>query len=281
MKKNPKIRYVDMCIWVDTHIRDENKSDADIEKLYEYLRMIAYMLACKRRFFNKESDYDLFSHYIATELYNRMTTPRQYLSENDSDYIAPIKSCLNYMKQILYARKCDFIKNEIGNPIENNDADLLIRNYMQSEISLNSRGLLKCDIELYLNKIDTIIHNEIYNGVYSKDKVLAWKLYTSVLISFLRNITLSNDNKQKFNKYNNGGLDREELYSSCIEDETVTAPIVYDLDSSYLDYVAMILQKIKSTIITDINEFSSYYDVSDDMIGDVLSYSDGLDRKVD
>ena len=51
MRKKPEIRYVDMAIYVDEHIHEPNH---DVKKIYDYLTMLAYMLAVKRRFFNYE-----------------------------------------------------------------------------------------------------------------------------------------------------------------------------------------------------------------------------------
>ena len=51
MRKKPKIKYTDMAIYVDNNILNP---DADVSLIYNYLQMLAYMLAVKRRFFNKE-----------------------------------------------------------------------------------------------------------------------------------------------------------------------------------------------------------------------------------
>ena len=43
--KDKKIKYTDMCIYIDNNI---NKPDADVEKIYDYLVKISYMLASKK-----------------------------------------------------------------------------------------------------------------------------------------------------------------------------------------------------------------------------------------
>ena len=53
-------------------------------------------------------------------------------------------------------------------------------------------------------------------------------------------------------------------------DESVTAPVVYDLDKKYIDYIAFMMQKIKKLIIEDIKELSKTYDLPDNMIEDIL-----------
>ena len=51
MRKKPNIKYTEMAIYVDKHIHEP---DHDVEKIYEYLVMLAYMLSVKRRFFEHE-----------------------------------------------------------------------------------------------------------------------------------------------------------------------------------------------------------------------------------
>lgn len=75
MKRKPPIRYVDMAIYVDNNIF--SKDTTVIETIYDYLTMLAYMLSCKRRFFNKEEYYDGFAKYLAEIVYLRMIDKRQ------------------------------------------------------------------------------------------------------------------------------------------------------------------------------------------------------------
>ena len=171
MRKKPKIRYVDMAIYVDSHIKED---DHDVKLVFDYLVMLAYMLAVKRKFFNKESYYDHFANYMAIIVYTRMTTKRQYLPENDPKYLSPVKSCLNYMKQILYARKCSFIAEEFNFTTRDSDEEsFAFKDHMTSVAMSTPNNLLICDMKVYLSTINGIIKDHIYNGVYGNDKVLA------------------------------------------------------------------------------------------------------------
>lgn len=277
MRKKPPIRYVDMAIYIDKNIHNE---DHDVETIFEYLVMLAYMLSIKRRFFNKESDYDQFANYMAIIVYTRMTTYRQYLPEDDPKYLTPIKSCLNYMKQILYARKCAYCNEEFNytTPEASFDTEVT-REYMTEQVMATPNSLLACDMQVYLKTIDGIIKDFIYNGVYGNDKVLAWKLYTSCLISLLRNFTLSNKNKLRIAHAK--ACNYEENLEQIIAEETATAPVVYDLNSEYLDYIALTLQKIKTTMINDIRELSAEYAYSDDMLEDMFMLEANFGEELD
>lgn len=171
MRKKPPIRYVDMAIYVDANIHNK---DHDVEKVFNYLVMLAYMLSIKRHFFHKEVDYDNYAQYLATIVYTRMTTPRQYLDESDPKYLTPIKSCLNYMKQILYARKCAYCNEEFNSTTQEDSLDSEItREYMTEQVMATPNSLLACDVKIYLKTIDGIIQDCIYKGVYGNDPVLA------------------------------------------------------------------------------------------------------------
>ena len=282
MRKKPKVRYVDMAIYIDNNV---NKPDADVNKIWDYLVMLSYMLAVKRRFFTREDYYDRFAYYFATIVYNRLTDKRQFEDPNSSNYITPIKSCLNYMKQTIYGRKCVFCNEEFDS-VCGIDAETLVKlkKELGDPISNNSHDFLSIELNDCIDNINKIIHDKIYNGVYGKDKSLAWKLYTSVLISLVRNFTLSKSNKKRLidykmsNKFNelNGDcrlylkLNFEELIERIMWDETATAPVAYDLDNSYLDYVALVVQQVKKELIRDIEELNQEYTLSDDLVEDVL-----------
>lgn len=123
-KKPKDVSYVQMAIFIDEHIYEENKSPLLEKKLYEYMYHLFYMLACKKRYFIKLEDYDSFANYGATRLYMRYCNPGQFLDEEESQEDSPkklakIKSCLNYIKQIIYGTKVNYQKEnyrEVINP---------------------------------------------------------------------------------------------------------------------------------------------------------------------
>lgn len=83
------MKYTDLCIYIDNNIY---KPNCDINLIFQYMYIIAYMLASKAKYFTNLDDYDEFAYYLALAAYKRMT---------DKDKV-PIKSVLNYMKSIMY-----------------------------------------------------------------------------------------------------------------------------------------------------------------------------------
>lgn len=266
MKKKPTIKYTDMCIYVDANI---GKQDADVEKIYEYLTMISYMLAVKKKLFSLEDYYDKYAHYIASSVYMRMTSKKPGLE--------PVKSCLNYIKSIITKRKSTFEALEYGYTTEpdtiENEA---FKNFNENKARFSLNPFASIEANEYFSSISNIIYDIILQGPYKDDKVLVWKLYQSCVISLLRNFTLSNKHKLKLLKKGNEDElrdDYENLLPDFMEDETRTAPIVYNLDNEWIDYISVLLQQIKTTIASDINEICDMYVLSDKMVEDVLLVS--------
>ena len=56
------------------------------------------MLAAKQKYFKTQSDYEEFASMLAYSTYQRMMNKEK----------SKIKSVLNYMKSVLYFRKCAF-----------------------------------------------------------------------------------------------------------------------------------------------------------------------------
>lgn len=162
MKKKPTIKYTDMCIYVDANI---GKQDADVEKIYEYLTMISYMLAVKKKLFSLEDYYDKYAHYIASSVYMRMTSKKPGLE--------PVKSCLNYIKSIITKRKSTFEALEYGYTTEpdtiENEA---FKNFNENKARFSLNPFASIEANEYFSSISNIIYDIILQGPYKDDKVL-------------------------------------------------------------------------------------------------------------
>lgn len=289
MRRKPEIRYTDMAIYVDNHIREK---DRDVEKIIDYLTMLAYMLSVKRRFFNSEDDYDNFSRYIAACVYMRMTSPKIDLPEDDPKKIDPIKSCLNYMKKILYGRKCIYSEFEFESTTFTIQQDEICKDYMLRGVNNINSDMFEYEINDYLKSIDKIVKKEVYNGVYGKDKALCYKLYVACMLTLLRSVTLSNKNKKALDNWKQAPLSTAlisrrtnmTLYDSNLEkalkEESLSAPIAYNLDEEYFEYVAFISRKIQLKVIKGLNEIGKGYELSEDNMVDILlsSFKNNSDR---
>lgn len=280
--KDKKIKYTDMCIYIDNNI---NKPDADVEKIYDYLVKISYMLASKKWFFKHKSEYGDFANYFASVVYMRMTDKRQFLPETDKNWLRPIKSCLNYMKKILYPRLCSFCAREMPKEDDNDDTHVSdIKMDMYRRYTSMEEGLRDVELSVYFQHIDREIFEIIENGFYGKNKVLCWKLYISVLLSLLNSFTLTNDNLKKLNNYKNlsyykntsgemqpiARYDYENFIFSLMKDSSTITPLLLGLDKRYEEYVIFITQKVRVNIYNAIKEMDKTENYAEDILEDVL-----------
>ena len=281
-----KIKYTDMAIWVDANIHNKT---FDEEKAYRYLRNLAKMLSLKRRFFYTNKDYEHFADYIATIVYMRMTDKRQYLPENDPKKITTIKSCLNYMKGILYARKVAYSFEEFRQSTKETEEFSIARDFYEHEIDTANNDFLQLDLEIYLGNIHKLVWAELKKGVYAKDTNKLRKLHLSVLVTLLKNVTLSDKNKDKLSRRIvenevNGKIIKvwqnnyDEVFAQILEEENVTSPTVIGLNERYVDYVSVVAQRIKQQMVKDINELIREYTVSDQMVEDMLMTNVGREE---
>ena len=279
-----KIKYTDMCIYVDTHYQDP---EADVAKIYNYLFEIAFMLAKKKNFFKSNYYYTNFAHFFASLTYLRLTSPKTKLDPSDPQYLRPLKSCLNYMKKTLYAKKCFFSRTEFNFTTQESDLDYneaIKDNFTQAAYNSNIQ-LLKIEVSHCLSNIGNQVKYEIEKGWYGGDKALSYNLYLSVMISLLKSFTLSRKNKLKLInkketlKYRALHKDNKIIYKNNYEnllhrymkEELEFSPTLYNLDRSYLDYVAFIAQKIRLNLIKNIKNLISDYDLPEYMLEDIIS----------
>lgn len=275
MNKQPKIKYTAMCIYIDEHVYE---SDHDAELIFNYLQQLFYILAVKRKYFNKFSDYQDYSLYAATQTYMRLVNKRQFLPESDPKHLRRIKSILNFIKKVMYPLKVNF-QDKFFNCVvhdteENPELCEGIKKEIESNIvNNNTNDLMRADIQIYLNQIPKTIKNFIKQSIVIKNEKEESELYISCLITFLKSITLSNDNKKKlFNSNNILRKNADDILCKLLEEERIGADTVFHLDKNLLNYVHVITNEIKKLLSKDISELTNEYIISDDMMQDLLMY---------
>lgn len=111
-KKDEKLRFVDLCIFIDKHITEilvpgENPDLEDT--IYNYLWLLVKALAIKKCMFQKFEDYDAYSFYAAKRLYFALI--KNQLNQGKTikgKLIRPVKSCLNYTKALMYPMRIEY-----------------------------------------------------------------------------------------------------------------------------------------------------------------------------
>jgi hypothetical protein len=87
----------------------EDLSEDEDKLIFEYLYHLIEMLAYKAKFFSRYQYYEDFALYAASDIFIRLKNPKQFEYDgNGNPKLKKIKSILNYIKAVLYAKKVDF-----------------------------------------------------------------------------------------------------------------------------------------------------------------------------
>ena len=272
MIKKPTQRFVDLCIDVDAHIME--KDERVVSRVYTELTQIAFMLILKKKYFTKQYYSEQFAYYLANITYIRMTTPRQFLPEDDPKFLSPVKSCLNYMKAVLYPKKCEFAAQEFGFNTREGDIEAanLSRQYLAAPMRNTVGNMRRVDIEFYIKTFPRIFKKVVNESMYGHDKRLSHYLYISVLRSFINTISMTPQQARRYEKIKDGCSDeRKQNLMTKFYDTNAKAPAsLYGLDFNFETYVHVLMQKVKQQFTKDIIEICDDYDLSDKQIDDAI-----------
>lgn len=134
-------------------------------------------------------------------MYLRLTSPRQFLND-DSKRLPKIKSVLNYIKRIMYSLKIDYQQEHYDEVYKDSDSPTApiynhISDDLYSNVAKSNSSFVEIDTINYLSSIPKLIKGILNESPYSNDKKMMHNLYISCLLTFIRSITLSNENKQR------------------------------------------------------------------------------------
>lgn len=246
--KPKDVTYTQMCIWCD---ENAYKDDCDTEKLYQYLYLIALMLAHKKKYFNHQQLYDEFALYVATRVYFRIHNPKQYIILDDgTPKMLKIKSVLNYIKSILYPCKASYETETYAQiTLQNAENELAISFNFDDEIQESLSDIEVCEFRIYLQTIIKTI-KKLLERIRPRYSKVDWtNIYLSCLLTILAQITVDNDLANKFCK--NGLIeltDLEKLYK--IQSQEV---VLFHIDDSMKSLIKVLVNEIKDTIAKDLS----------------------------
>ena len=269
-QKPKDMKYTDMCIYVDKIVARGNPTEAEQNTIFQYLYHIAFMLAHKQKYFNASHYYDEFAIYFATSVMQRLFyNPRlSEVDENGDPVLAPIKSVLNYMKNVCYPRKVEF---EQENYSQKYTETFDTREWSQSFNRDPYEEVKETDILFYLRDLPKTIKYLIYeHNFYKNDKVMMKNIYLSCLLSFLNIITFSEADKEKFETAYTSVDAKYRLLAKIYAKNRTEGIILYHLDAEYEDYIRVLVNKIFRYLKQDIMEISNQYTISDEVMTNIL-----------
>lgn len=255
-------KYTQMCMEFDEEFYSGNRDD---NKLFKYLYLIFYMLACKGNYFTKFEDYDGYAQYAATEIYKR------YLKKEKKG--VRLKSVLNYAKSCKKHLKIDYQNETFEQVTKEGDERVQTYQHIYRENIGNdfNREDIAIDTQQVLGTFPKVAHDVINNTPYKRDKLLCKHLYMSCLLTFLSGITLSNqtieriNNKQQYKEISDNYIVKQ--YQKNLEESL----ILWKLDEEYGDIVKMLVNKIRTKMSEEINDVVASYTVPDDVVDAIIS----------
>lgn len=252
-------KYTEMAMEFDkefyTPYRDDNK-------LFKYMYLIFYMLACKGNFFTKFEDFDKYAQYAAKIVYTR------YIKNEKKG--KKFKSVLNYAKGCKNHLKIDYQNESFVQVTKAGDENVKVfeqvyRNNIRD--SYNKEDLM-FDMEDLLKIVPKIATKVVKETPYSSDKLMCKRLYMSCLLTFLSGITLPNQFLASTSKKKDL---KDNLVIRQYQKNMSESLILWNLDDDMSDYVTMLVNKIRGEMSVEINDLSSSYAVPEDVVDSIIS----------
>ena len=264
--KKPKISYTAMCIYIDKFIHDP---DNQIQQTcFEYIWNLFYILAVKGKMFLTAKDYDEYALYGATQLYMR------YKKEEKDPNLKPIKSCLNYIKRILYPLKVNYQKANFGEVFQEeslkDSSPEQIYEDKVTKIRHSTNDIMSVEYTYYINNICSTIKNFLKDSPYNKDKSTMHNIYLSCLLTLLKTMTMSNKNKARLKNKEDKSLPTDVLMEKIYAEEQKDDIVVFHLDPSMSNYIATLVNRLKKEIVKDLRYIVGSFEPSKEVIDSVL-----------
>lgn len=182
-------------------IKEPGKFPKIEDQMIQYLYFIVDSLAKKQNLLPRFEDYDEFALYSAGVLFLNFRGKIQQAGEIvRGKEVIPVKSCLNFIKTILYPYKVAFQQanyDSVINPYKLENPDKLQEN-MREEVRQQYHLNLQQELEEILEELPQKTYKMLVTSTpYRNDPLMIRRIYMSLLLSFINNITLPNKLRNK------------------------------------------------------------------------------------
>jgi hypothetical protein len=263
-RKDPKITYTQMAMWIDNNAYTEN---CDIEKMYIYIYHLSFMLSKKNKIYTDNDDCDRFSLYMANRVLARFTSPNQFVMKEDgTPKVSRIKSVLNYLKNVIHLYKIDYQNKELF--VSDSDFVTYVpHNELGEYISGVTDIYDRADFEAFFNTVDRVIYDHLKGIPYKRDSAEWYNIYMSCILSLINTMTLPKEVRKHLEEKNViDAVSVERAYTKL----RYEPPILFHLDDSMSNYIRVLVNEIKHKISSLLSSKASYYISSDAAIKGVI-----------
>ena len=255
----PDLKYTEMAMYVDEKVKlGKNLTEQELEKIYIYLYHLTRMLAYKNHYFNRTEYYDDFSLTMASDMMNRLIyNPKLYeYDESGEPAMKHIKSCLNYLKAVIYGRKVNYEQQTYSQKILQLDEPTLTVYTFENQLRDAKRSGIESNVTVYLNDLGRTVKDFINKRCVYSDKITRKNIRISCCLSLLNSIIFTKEIQDRL-KSTYRTQDAKFLYlcrEYALNKENCV--ILYHLDESFRDYITVMVRRIFKFIEADIKELS-------------------------
>ena len=256
--KPQEFKYTDLCIFIDQNLEKIKVpgENPEIENtIYNYLWLVVKALAIKKCMFNSFQDYDAYAFHAANRLFFALR--KNMLNQGKvikGKLIRPIKSCLNYMKALMYPMKVEFQNETYREVISEEFASKKFDAFSFKEAL---RSSIRAD-QGVIESFKSILTDELQNIGSIADKILIESPfqrgtldYKKLKISLLLNALNSLRTKGKL-------------------DANVQTILLWKLPKSMASYIRILLTKFYTEVKCTIIECYKTADIDDEVVDRLL-----------
>ena len=276
----PNLRVVDMCKYIDDNIYTIELTEQEKNKIYQYLYFIIYAITDNKDVLFYEEDVDSFANFLAEQIYNRLTDPRQF---GDNPKLDRVVSCKNYINSVLYGRmlvwqqkyKFSEVLEDINFKEENvygNYIDTaLYRSMLKEEKDMADRHNIETLVNGEIQELPKLVMKVCSTTPYRSDDLMVHRLYMSCLLSFLNQVTFDNETQKALDERNESGKLYDYYVTRC-RIRTLDSPIIlWHLPDSMSDFVKVLLNRIKKMFTEEVYAIVKKFEVDDNTFDYILA----------
>lgn len=261
-------RWVDLAIWCD---ENAYKPDCDNNTLYQYLYLLFWMLSHKWQYFQKESDYDEFCLLGAQTVYLRLKNPKQF---DGSGRLQPIKSVLNYIKNVAYPISVSFRMQSFaeGFTIEDDYTAALQAQHVLNEKAVHyTDDAMRHEFKYCLSCITNTIKQLIKELPYRNDKLTTHNIYISCMLTILDYLRLDKLKLARLRYRENKGMNNDWVVNDLYRDARHKPALLFHLPMSMSNYVSTIVNRALALMSADLISVVGSYQPSDSIVKAIIA----------